>query len=344
MTANPLEPLATASNWRAADLARSDDWTIALGAAEQDELDAALAHAVAKDRPMEAWTRDDFPLPRLGPSTDAWLDALQNGRGFLNVRGIPIAGRSDAEIGLLHWGLGLHLGTAVSQNAAGDLLGHVRDTGADARDPSVRLYKTRVDLGFHSDGSDLVGLLCIRQGKSGGENRLVSTAALYNEILRRRPDLVPVLFEPFCWDRHEEQAVGEPPFFRLPICHSRGGKLGFFYIGWYIRDAQRHAEVPRLTDEQHDLLDLIDGIAGDPDFHVTMRLEPGEVNYLKNNAVLHARTAFVDWEEPERKRHLVRLWLTARGDWGEDGAFVRGGIPRKEGVVSDAAAIATSDH
>jgi hypothetical protein len=264
------------------------------------------------------------------------MEALQNGRGFINVKGIPVSEHSDEDIGLIHWGLGLHMGTAVSQNAAGDVLGHVRDTGADPNDTSVRLYKTRVDLGFHSDGSDLVALLCIRQGQSGGENRLVSTTALYNEILRRRPGLIPLLYEPFYWDRNDEQALGEDPFFQLPICRYHEGKLTFFYIPWYIRKAQRHPQVPRLTPEQTELLDLIDEIAEDPAFHVEMRLEPGEINYLKNNAVLHARTEFKDFEEPERKRHLVRLWLTAHDEGADGDTFVQQGIPAKTGVVSDA--------
>ncbi len=288
---------------------------------------------------MTELARDDFALPGLQGEIAGWMDVLHSGRGFLNVKGLPVAGRSDDDIAWLHWGIGLHIGTAVSQNAAGDLLGHVRDTGADPTDPSVRLYKTLVGLGFHSDGSDLVGLLCIRQGRSGGENRLVSTATLYNEILARRPDLIELLYQPFCWDRNEEQAPGELPYFELPICRYENGRLTFFYLPWYIRGAQRHPEAPRMTAEQNELLDLIDEIAADPEIHVTMKLEPGEVNYLKNNAVLHARTSFVDFEEPERKRHLVRLWLTAHGDWADGDDFVQQGIPRKEGVVSDEAAI-----
>jgi hypothetical protein len=172
---------------------------------------------------------------------------------------------------------------------------------------------------------------------------LVSTSALYNEILLRRPDLLPLLYEPFHWDRNDEQAEGEPPTFALPICRFTSGQLGFFYIPWYIRKAQRHPHVPRLTDEQHELLDLIDAIAADPAFHVQMRLEPGEINYLKNNAVLHARAGFVDFEESERKRHMVRLWLTAHGEWSDGDAFVQQGIPKKAGILSDEEAIARSD-
>jgi hypothetical protein len=118
---------------------------------------------------MTELIREDFPLPVLAPAIGEWMEALQRGRGFINVKGIPVDRHDDADIALIHRGIGLHMGTAVSQNAAGDVLGHVRDTGADPQDTSVRLYKTRVELGFHSDGSDLVALLCIRQGRSGGE-------------------------------------------------------------------------------------------------------------------------------------------------------------------------------
>ena len=284
---------------------------------------------------MQAMSRDDFPLPLLAPAVDAWLATLQRGRGFVNVRGVPVEGRPLDDCEWMYWGLGLHLGSAVSQNAAGDLLGHVRDTGADADDPAVRLYKTRVELGFHSDGADVVGLLCLRQGKEGGALRLVSTASLYNELLRRRADLVPLLYEPFYWDRNEEQGPGEDPYFQLPICHATDGGVGLFYIPWYIRKAQRHDAVPRMTDAQHELLDLIDEVAEDPALHVAMQLEPGEINWLKNNTALHSRTAYVDYDEPARKRHLLRLWLQARG-FDDADPLVSAGIPAKDGVRSDA--------
>jgi hypothetical protein len=155
---------------------------------------------------------------------------------------------------------------------------------------------------------------------------------------------MPLLYEPFYWDRNDEQSAGEDPFFQLPICRYEDGHLTFFYIPWYIRKAQRHPQVPRLTPERTELLDLIDEIAEDPAFHVEMRLEPGEINYLKNNAVLHARTEYEDFDEPERKRHLVRLWLTAHDEWADGDAFVQQGIPVKQGVVSDADDIANTSE
>jgi hypothetical protein len=336
------QPLATPATWQGSELQERSDWVHHLTPAEVEDLERALRQAKASGRPLTELTRADFPLPVLAPAIARWMEELQTGRGFVNVKGVPVERHDDVDVALLHWGLGLHMGTAVSQNAAGDVLGHVRDTGADPDDTSVRLYKTRVGLGFHSDGSDLVALLCIRQGRSGGENRLVSTAALYNEILRRRPDLVPLLYQPFHWDRNDEQAEGQDPYFQLPICRYHDGRLTFFYIPWYIRKAQRHPQVPRFTPQQEALLDLIDEIAAEPGMHLEMRLEPGEINYLKNNAVLHARTEYTDFEAPGHKRHLVRLWLTAHGEWADGDAFVQQGIPRKQGVASDAEDIAAA--
>ena len=336
-------PLDSPSTWRGRDLAGRTDWIHRLSPEEEADLERALRVARASGKAMDALTVDDFPLPVLGPAVERWLATLQRGRGFVNVKGLPVDRHPDEDLAWMVWGLGLHMGSAVSQNAAGDLLGHVRDTGADPDDPSVRLYKTRVELGFHSDGADVVGLFCLRQGRSGGATRLVSTATLYNEILARRPDLLPLLYAPFYWDRNEEQAPGEEPFFRLPICREHEHGVGFFYIPWYIRKAQRHAAVPRLTPSQHELLDLIDTLAADPALHLEMRLEPGEINWLKNNTALHARTEFVDHEEPARKRHLLRLWLTARGDWNDADPLVQGGIPTRAGVRSDADTLSRDD-
>ena len=323
------------STWRGDALAGSESWIHRLSYAEVADLERGLASALESKKALADLTREDFPLPVLGEALADWMQELQLGRGFVNVRGIPIERLSPTDAELCYWGLGLHVGTAVSQNAAGDLLGHVRDTGADPNDTSVRLYKTRVALGFHCDGADVVALFCLKQGKSGGETRLVSTTALYNELLQRRPDLVELLYQPFAFDRNDEQGEGEPPFFEVPICRVLNERPCFFYIPWYIRQAQRHSAAPRLTAAQHELLDLIDALAADPTLHLSMRLEPGEINFLKNDTALHARTEYIDHDAPERKRHLLRLWLTAHGEWGDADRFLQQGIPQKAGVAGD---------
>ena len=128
--------------------------------------------------------------------------------------------------------------------------------------------------------------------------------------MARRPDLVPVLFQDFCWDREADALDGEPLHFKFPICRYNQGPLGILYIGWYIRNAQPFADVPSLTPRQGEALDLLDGIANEPRFHVDMDFEYGDKQFLKNAVILHARTEYEDWDEPEKKRHLLRLWLT----------------------------------
>ncbi len=337
MTAAQRTPLDVPAAWLGRDVSRRRDWIHRFTSPEIAEIDAALTHAKATRRPMAELTREDFPLPRLEPVIAGWIHDLDRGRGFVLVRGLPVQRYSEADAALAYWGLGLHMGSPVSQNAAGDLLGHVRDTGADPKNPAVRLYKTRVDLGFHCDGSDVVGLLCLKPAKAGGVSRIVSSISVYNEILRRRPELAPLLFEPFYWDRNEEQKPGETAWFALPIAFDQNGRLRIFYIGWYIRGAQRHADVPRLSPQQRELLDLIDDIAATPDFHLDMDFEPGDIQLLKNAVILHARTEYEDFPEPERKRHLLRLWLTAHSGFADGDAFLQQGIPKKEGVDPDAA-------
>jgi hypothetical protein len=331
-------PLATPAVWTGPEVApRARDWTHVLSAAEIADLDRAVAHARASGKALAALERADFPLTTLAPAVERWLDALERGQGFLLVRGVPVERYGERDAELAYWGLGLHLGKAVSQNAAGDLLGHVRDVGS-APDAKVRLYKTRERLGFHTDGADIIGLLCLRPAKSGGASRIASSAAVYNEILRRRPDLVPVLYQPFPFDRNGEERPGEPPFFSIPLCRQEGDWLRTFYIGWYIRDSQRHAAAPRLSAAQREAIDLIDAIAEDPAFHLDMEFRAGDIQWLKNSVILHARTEYEDFAEPERKRHLLRLWLTSRRAFADSDAFLNQGIPAKQDAVSDARA------
>ncbi len=334
-----LEPLRCAAAWRGAEQAHRQDWVYRLSSAEVADLDRCVDAAAGCGRPLHELGLEDFAFDAMGGAIAEWMRELERGRGFVLARGVPVDRYTAEQARIAYWGIGLHMGTAVSQNAAGDLLGEVRDTGADPSDPSVRLYKTRESLGFHCDGADVIGLLCLRTARSGGQSRIASSVSVYNELLQRRPDLVPELYENFHWDRNEEQAPGEAPYFDLPICHFDGERLRTFYIGWYIRGAQRHAEAPRLTTAQNEVIDLIDEICEEPEFHLAMDFEPGDIQWLKNSVILHARTAYEDEVEPERRRHLLRLWLTAHGLWADGDEFLRQGIPRKDGVESDADAI-----
>jgi hypothetical protein len=320
--------VSSPSVWRPADVADASEWMVTLSAAERDEIIAA-ARAAARSGPTAATVRrEDFPLPGLAAKLADWVRELSAGRAFVLIRDFPVDVLSETETETAYVGLGLHLGTPVSQNAAGDLLGHVRDTGVVRDSPAVRLYATSQRQDFHCDGSDLVGLLCLKPAKTGGESKIVSSMAVYNEMLARRPDLVAVLRQPFAWDRNDEQSPGEDPFFSLPVIFDIDGAPRIFFIGWYIRDAQRHQQAPRLTADQLEALELLEGIANDPSFYLQMEFRPGDIQLLNNAKILHAREAYTDYDDPAERRHLLRLWLTAHSFASVEDTL-RGGIPAR---------------
>jgi len=329
--------IASPAAWRSRELGDGSDWTAELTPPERAEIRRAVESARARGRTRHTLTRDDFSLPGMAARIRGWIATLHEGRGFVLVRGFPVDELAPDDIELAYVGLGLQLGTPVSQDAEGTTLGHVRDRGRARTGPDVRLYATTQRQDFHTDGADVIGLLCLRGAKRGGESRIVSAAAVYNEILARDPRLLEILYEPMCWDRNDEQSPGEAPFFRLPVLHDVHGDPRFFYIGWYIRDAQRHAEVPRLTDDQRAAMDLIETIANDPEFHVEMDFQPGDLQLLNNSVILHSREAYDDFDDPERKRHLLRLWLSAHDFAGvEEG--LRAGLPKRAAATGSSAA------
>ena len=305
----PAAGLDTSDVWRGPDLARDPSWRYALAASDVAELLAARDHARAGGKDLYAWTREDFPLPTLAPKIADWMRELDRGRGFILLRGFPVADHDEATCAQVYWGLGLHMGRAVSQNTDGDLIGHIRDTGADPAAYGVRLYKTRAEQDFHTDGADIIGLFCLRPAKSGGVSRIVSSPAIFNRMLRERPDLAPTLFEPFPFDTQGQHKPGGRPWFDLPLCRYAEGRLRTFFIPWYIRESQQHAEAPRLTPAQAEAVAFIERAANDPALYLDMDFRPGDMQFLKNASILHKRTAYEDFAEPGRKRHLLRLWL-----------------------------------
>lgn len=324
MTSDTLTAFTTPDAWAGPDLARSEAWRYVLTAAEIEELLAARAHAAAGGKPMRDWTRADFPLPTLGPMVAGWLAELDRGRGFILVRGFPVDAHDEQTCAEVYWGLGLHMGRAISQNTDGDLLGHIRDTGADPNQYGVRLYKTRAEQDFHTDGADIIGLFCLKTARSGGVSRIVSSPAIFNRMVAERPDLAPVLFQPFPFDTQGQHKPGGRPWFDLPLCRTIDGRLRMFFIPWYIRESQQHPECPRLTPAQLQAVEFIERTANDPALYLDMDFQPGDMQFLKNASILHKRTEYEDWPEPERKRHLLRLWLVEESFSAGDETLRRG--------------------
>jgi len=251
-------------------------------------------------------------LDAMGREILALRERLVGGRGFELIRGFPARELRSTISAAAFAALGTMIGCPRSQNAAGDLLGHVRNVGADVSDPTVRIYQTDRRQTFHTDSTDVVGLMCLETAAEGGASLLVSAGAVYNEMLDRSPELAAVMFEPVATDRRGETPPGADPYFTIPVLNWHGDELTVLYQRQYIDSAERFDDAPRLTDRQRAALDLFDEIANDAEFHLRMDLEVGDMQFVHNHSLLHDRTAFVD--RPGAPRHLLRLWLSVPGD------------------------------
>jgi hypothetical protein len=310
MTADDVVALEVQANWRAPDVTDADQWTQRLSDDDHAELDAALARARSVTDDLLAVTADDFPLPSLSPRLAEVADELINGRGFARIAALDVERLGAEDASWIYWGIGMHLGEPWPQNAKGHLLGDVTDQGKAPDDPTARgneIGGHRLD--FHSDGSDLVGLLCIAAGVSGGESLVSNAVGAYNRLLETRPDLVATLFEPLPYDFRGEQREGGQPFYLLPTFTEHRGRLFVRYIRPFIEASQRHEQAPRLTSAQIEAMDAYDEIVYDPSNRVEMALRPGDIQFVNNYHVLHGRNSYRDDREAGRVRWLKRLWL-----------------------------------
>lgn len=309
--AQPLKAVVDPACWTKSDFAGSADWEYRLREAEIADLDRAVAEIERGEIPLSDVRREDFALPILGPALAGLRAELLEGRGFVLVRGVPVPRYTRLQSAIAFWGIGTHMGTAVSQNAKGHLLGHVTDVEGAVDDPAARGYYTAKMLPFHVDGLvDLVGLLCLQPAKSGGASALASSVAIHNEMLRRRPDLVSVLTEPVYRDRHDEIPEGADPYYALPVFNYFDGHLSTSYGN--IRSAQRFPELPRHGADLVGALAMFDELARE--LCITMEFRQGDLQLLNNHVVVHSRISAVeDYPEPWRKRHLLRLRMMTPG-------------------------------
>lgn len=313
--AMPPGPIVAAAAWYGGDMVRHPDrWLRRLSLDDVAELEHAARTFADGHGDLGAISKEHFPLPSLAAELNGLRARLMHGIGFELIRGLPVATLSRELAAIIFCGIGAHLGSARSQNAAGHMLGHVRDTGADVANPKTRIYQTSKRQTFHTDSSDVVGLLCLRPAMEGGASLLVSTVTVFNEMRRRRPDLAALLFEAVATDRRGEVPQGENPYFEIPVLNWQDGFLTGLYQRQYIDSAQRFADAPRLSEAQVEALDLFDALANDPRLHFGMRLEAGDMQFVYNHTLMHDRTGFRDWPNPSKARHLLRLWLALPGD------------------------------
>ena len=350
MATMTAQPLGGPAAWQGSDLARSTDWIWPVSDAAAAELDAALG--VVKRRGL-AWRdirREDFPLADFAGTLAAVQRELEDGRGVVLLRGLPVGRYSEDDLRILYFGIGVHLGSPRFQNSRGELIGEVRDEvrvfgevkqpampGREAGAPPTSRYKARSSgpLRFHTDRTDVVALLCVRQARAGGVSRVVSSVAIHDAILARRPDLHALLLQDYHRSREGEEAGGERRTYTLPVWGICDGRFTSQYSRTFVEAAQRLPGVPPLTAAQDEALDLLAEVAEELCYEMPLR--PGDLQLLNSHVTYHARTAYEDDAASGQDRLLYRLWLSMPNSralppgfevlWGRiEAGALRGGV------------------
>jgi len=312
----PNGPIDSPAAWLGKDMREQEStWHVRLDEAELAEFDEGLSRLESDGVAIEDVDRSRLPLPRLTAKIDAWRHELMHGRGFVVIPGFPVAAWGRTRSALAFWALGHHLGVPGAQNPDGELLGHIKDYGEQTDSPHVRLYRTTGNIRLHCDAADVVGLLCLQTARKGGQSRIASSVAIWNALFESDEESAKLLFESFAHDLRGEHRPGQPGHANLqPCCLGEDGVLRTFYHSEYFRSAARLPEVGALAKDHQDLLDRYDALGASPDYHLDMWLERGDMQFISNHTVVHARTEYEDDPDPARKRHLLRLWLSLDPD------------------------------
>lgn len=300
------QPITGPTAWRASDVINDDSWMRPLSKAHILEIEQALADVKSRGLSFPNFGKHDFVLPTLSAVLENHMAELETGLGFMLLRGIPVDRYDDDDINIIYWGLGLHMGKAVRQNPQGDLIGQVMNVG-DLTDRQTRVYETNAYLPYHTDPTDIVGLLCIRKAKSGGISSLVSSAALYNEILAHHPEYLSCLYRPMYYPHLGGDKPGMSPIFSY-----HQGQLTCRYLRQYLELGHDMMGAP-LSAIEREAFDLIDSIIHDESMRINMLMEPGDLQLVNNYVVMHSRTSFEDFDDIQQRRKKLRLWLRTPG-------------------------------
>ena len=316
-------PIVGACAWHGRDIAGSTRWVRNLPAAAIAEIDQALDAAKRRNVAWSDVTKASFPLPGMAGVLDDIRDELENGSGMIQLRGLPVARYAEEDLRRIWFGIGANLGMPLNQNKSGELMRAIRDEGGAALAgqrygqldegqgktflSSYARTLTNGQLRFHTDRCDAVGLLCVRQAKAGGTSKLASSAMVHNTMLERRPDLCAALYQDIWRSRFGEEPGGEKLAYPLPVFGQRDGRFTSHYSLTYIEAAQKMGEVPRLTEAQHEGIDMLMALAEELSFE--MRFAPGDIQLLNNHVIYHGRTPFEDDAASGQDRLLLRIWL-----------------------------------
>lgn len=298
--------------WTATQMRQRIDWMVPLDATDVAEICAAVNRSMEQQQAISAISRDNFKLPTLGEKLAAIHREVIHGRGFVLLRGMPVSTLNREEIIRAYAGVGAWFGTAVSQNGLGHLVGHVKDIGNDPTDPATRIYTTSYRQPFHTDSCDIVGLLCLQPARSGGQSAIASSTAIYLHMREHTPELADQLKIPYTYDRKGEVPAGKQATYPMPVVHEHNGVINVIYARDFIDAAMaRFPDQVTTTPLQIEALDEFDRLAHSDEFKLEMDFQQGDIQLLHNHQILHARTSYEDFDEPEKKRHLIRLWLSA---------------------------------
>ena len=300
------------ANWKAVDMDDYHQWMIELDGEQVDEIDRALYAVLDAGITVETLSRGDFAVSAFDAVVPEIHERLENGRGVVVLRGLPAERYSKTQLRLVFWALGLHLGTAVAQGSTGELVVDLRqfddDTARGAHDGRPR----RRELDFRTDSADVVASLVTRATKSGGLSVICSSLAIRDAVAAIRPDLLDVLYQPFWWSWKGRQGAGEQPYYAQPVYTEQEGRFSSRIVSSDIVAAYEEFadRLAPLAGHQVEALMLVNTLANDARFQLSMMLEPGDIQLLNNHVVCHARTEFEDFAEEARKHHLLRMWLS----------------------------------
>lgn len=337
MTVTQIRPSATdPMAWRRDSFPSPNAYSVSFTDGDRNELMASLDNVRRRGRkltPAEALTREDFPIPRLREKLRGAYEQVRSGHGFVLLRGLPIDGLTVEEFIAAVWAVGTGFGHALSQNAEGERIGHVID--ATQQEATPRMFRSNLELRLHTDVTAMISLACWHKSQSGGASFLASAVTIHDEIKRRAPHLLAPLYNGFHYHRLGEEGPGEETAtpYRMPVFAIVNGQLSCRYQRAGLAAGHRERGVP-LTETEIEALDLFDEVARMPEHRLAFHLERGDMVVINNYTVLHARTKFTEFAEPERRRHLVRLWLDAEGFRAvprELNLFGENGVPRQEG-------------
>ena len=302
--------------WTSIELSeRKAEWVYTLTHDDLTELDLALRGLEAGGLVVPYFGEEEFPVPKLIAKLRPMIEALDSGLGILQITGLPRSEYSKDQASTLFWGLGAHIGRPWEQNAKGDVLGDVRDTGRSFEDPNARGYQTDVEMELHTDVADITGLLCLNKALEGGASQIASSISVLNTLIEREPTAAQhLLSKEFYFDWRGEEGEGEQPYFCAKIFEETEKGMTSFPVFPYVRSAQRFEEVPRLTSEDKAAMKAFYRATSEGDLIFEFMQQPGEMLFFNNYFLMHGRSNFTDHEDPRDKRHLRRLWLE-RQSW-----------------------------